>query len=470
MRNPVRSSVPGHSPIAPRLRPGRARRRRLFAHELNRLVRVAGPIVASQLGMIGMSTVDTLMVGPLGAAPLAAVAIASAVHVFVLILCTGTLVGMSPLVSQAFGAGDPDQCRRILVQGLWLALFLSIPVAAFSLIGQPLALLLRQDPEVAAIAGGYMQALAVGVLPMLLFTAFRQYLEGMGIVRPAMLITFLGLGLNVVANATLIYGIDGWVPALGAVGSGWATSIVRGAMLLSMLFYVRRHHRVRSFGNAVSGIDRPIFRRILVVGTPVGIQYGLEVGLFSAAAVMMGWFGPAALAAHQITINIAATTFMVGMGVSVAGAIRVGQHIGAGNRRAVRRATDGTYLLAIGFMALCALVFIAAPRSLVGLYTSDPAILEIASTLLLTAAAFQIFDGAQVAGISVLRGAADTRFPTVIAAFGYWIVGFPAAYILGFLTPLGPTGVWLGLTLALAIVAALLLVRVRGNPWLHHGG
>jgi len=446
--------------------PGRARRVRLFLHELERLLRTAGPIVGSQLGQVGMNTVDTLMVGRLGATSLAAAAFSSAVHITTLQICFGVVMGMSPLVSQAFGAGELHRCRQVLVQGLWLAAALSVPLAWISLEGEPIAHMLGQESDVAYLSGGYLFALAFGALPAALFVAFRQYLEGMGLTRAPMVITLFGLVLNVFANWIFIWGVEGWIPAMGVVGAGWATTLVRWAMVLAMLGYLVRHPKLRPFDGVQWRPDRRLLDRMVRIGLPIGAQLGLEVGLFSFAAVMMGWFGAVELAAHQVTINIATTTFMVALGVSVAGSIRVGQHIGAGNRRGVRRAVAGTYVLALGFMGTCALVFVAAPETLIGLYTGDPAILALGTTFLAFAAAFQLFDGAQVAGIFLLRGAADTRIPMILAAVGYWGIGLPAAYVLAFHAPFGPAGIWIGFVLALAAVAALMALRVRRILWL----
>jgi MATE family multidrug resistance protein len=450
------------------VRPGRRyrsrRRSRLFAHELGRLLTLAGPIIVSQLGMVGMNTADTIMVGPLGAAPLAAAGLGSAIHFFGLVLAMGAIVGMAPLVSQAFGAGDRHHCREVLVQGVWLALLLSVPIVALNYWGGSLAGLLGQPGEVRALAGGYMRALALGVPPFLLFMAGRQYLENMGLTKPAMLITFAGLGLNIVANRVFMYGIDGLVPALGVIGTGWATSLVRWTMFAALAAYVLAHPTLRPAG--VHGApDRVLLRRMAAIGGPVAGQFGLEVGLFSFAAVMMGWIGAVALAAHQVTINIASTTFMVALGVSLAGSTRVGQHIGAQRPRAMRRAALGAYVLSVGFMAVCALLFVALPRGLIGLYTSDPRILDLGAQLLLFAAAFQVFDGAQVAGVSVLRGAAETRSAMLIAAVGYWGVGVPLAWWLAFRTPLSYNGIWAGLAAGLLVAAVLLALRARTVLW-----
>jgi multidrug resistance protein, MATE family len=442
------------------------RRDRLYRHELRGLLLLAGPLVVNQLGQVGMHTADTIMVGPLGAAPLAAVGLGSALHHFALLLATGTIMGMAPLVSQAFGAGEIERCRATLVQGAWLAIILSVPVALYCLAGRELSLLLGQDAEVARLTGGYLRAVAASIPPALLFVAARQYLEGMGHATAPMVVTFIGLAVNVAANRVLIYGIEGWVAPMGVVGAGWATTIVRWFMLIAIAALLAGHRSLPSLGVSL----RPAYagiRRIFSVGAPVGAQFGLEVGLFSFAAVMMGWLGPLELAAHQVTINIAATTFMVALGASIAGSIRVGQHIGGMRPRAVRRAVISTYIVSVGFMLCCALLFILAPRLLLGLYTPHDDIIALGVRLLLIAAAFQVFDGAQVAGISVLRGAGDTRMPMIIAGLGYWCVGLPVGWILAFRTGLGPVGIWAGLSIGLAAVALLLLLRARRVFWRH---
>lgn len=429
------------------------------------LLRLALPIVLSQLGAIGMTTMDTVMVGSLGAEALAAVGLSSALHMALLVVATGIFFGMGPLVSQAFGAGDRLGCRRILVQGLWLGALLALPMALINTYGEEIGYLVGQEAEIAGLMGGYMGALAWGVPPLFLFIAFRQFLEGMSLTKPAMVITFLGLGVNFIGNYLFIHGVEGWLAPMGAVGSGWATTLVRWAMLASMLVYIGMNSALRPFRGVGRGVDPKLLRQIVRIGAPTGAQVGLEVGLFSFAAVMMGWFGATELATHQVTINIAATTFMVALGISLAGSIRVGQTIGAGDPSGTRRVVLLTYAMALASMGCFALLFLAAPEVLVGLYTDDPAVIQLGSSLLFMAALFQLFDGAQAAGFSVLRGAADTRVPMLIAAAGYWGVGAPAAYLLAFRTPLGPVGVWAGLVLGLLAATFMLSWRVRVIHW-----
>jgi MATE family multidrug resistance protein len=433
-----------------------------FASEVRSLLRLAGPIIISQLGGIGLNVMDTVMVAPLGAGALATVGLATSIHMVLLTLCIGTLLGMSPLVSQAHGAGRGGECRRVWVQGFWLALALSVPMVAISLAGEPLVRALGQQPDLARDVGRFLRALAFGVPPFLVFLACRQYLEGMSLTRPTMVVTFLGLGVNYIANSALI-------PVLGAVGTGWATTLVRWAMLAAIGVYLLRHSRIGRLRGVSRRPDWPLLRRITGIGVPSAIQIGSEVAFFTACAVMMGWFGALELGTHQITINLAATTFMVALGTGIAGSIQVGQEIGMRSPSGVRHATGATYLLAVGAMACFAVLFLLAPGTLLAFYTRDPAMVELGTLLLGVAALFQVFDGAQVAGISVLRGAADTRIPTLITTVAYWLVGVPAAYLLGFRTELGPLGVWIGIVIALAVAALLLGWRVhrllvRGAP------
>ncbi|CAN5368674.1 N/A [soil metagenome] len=432
----------------------------VFARELRALLVLAGPIVVSQLGGMGMATTDTILVGPLGPGALAAIGLANAIYMTVSIVCMGTLFGMSPLVSQGFGAGRRLRCRRVLVQGGWLAALLCLPVIAVCLVGERVALALGQEPAVSALAGGYLRALAFGALPFLLLIACRQFLEGMSLTRPVMIITFLGLGVNFVADVVLIYG-RGPVPAFGVVGSGWATAVVQWAMFLAAVAYMTLNPRLQPLTGVRRRPRLPLLRRIVAIGAPTGAQLGLEVGFFASCALMMGWFGAVELGTHQVTINLAATTFMVALGVSIAGSIRVGQRIGARDLEGMRAATLATYALALGSMAVFALLFLSVPEQLVRLYTDDPGIVRLGVSLLGMAALFQLFDGAQVAGVSVLRGAADTRVPTAIAALAYWMVGVPLAYLFGFHTTLGPVGIWAGIVVALGVAALLLGWRVR---------
>jgi MATE family multidrug resistance protein len=348
---------------------------------------------------------------------------------------------------------------------MWLAAIFSVPITLVSLVGRTVSLALGQDPGVAELAGRFMVALAPGVLPMMLTFALRQYLDGMGRTRVAMTVMFVGVIVNAIGNRVLIFGVPGVVEPMGVTGSGLSTTLVRWSMLAVMVGYVAFHPELSPFAGVRLRPKWERIRTILRIGAPIGGQVGAEVGTFSLAAVMMGWLGPVQLAAHQVVISIASATFMVAVGASAAGTIRVGHHVGARSIRGVHRAAIAAYVVALGFMALCALAFLLLPRLLIGLYTRDPQIMAYATGLMLMAAAFQVFDGAQVTGLSVLRGVADTRAPMWISLVGYWAIGIPVAYLLGFHTSLGHVGIWAGLTVSLAVVGVLLLARVRQALW-----
>src|SRR5690606_14303883 len=305
--------------------------------------------------------------------------VGSAIHFFALVVSMGLVLGTGPLISQAFGAGRNDECRAWLVQGAWVALAASIPVVWVSLVGERIALLLGQEPEVAAIAGAYMRTLVPGAPGWMLFMAFRQYVEGMGRPRAPTVITLFGLALNAIADWVLIDGIDGIIPAYGAVGAGWATTVVRLAMLAAAVLYLAKQPGLWPARRGDRLAPRPaLLRRIVVVGAPIGGQLGLEVGRFSfAAAIMMGWLGAVQPAGHQMAITLAAPAFMAARGTSLAAPIRVGHHIGARPPAGAQRAALTAYALSVGFMGLCGLVFLTFPTRLVGLYTTSPEVVRL---------------------------------------------------------------------------------------------
>jgi len=269
-----------------------------------------------------------------------------------------------------------------------------------------------------------------------------------------------------VGNRVLIFGVDGWIEPMGVVGSGWSTTLVRWAMLAAMLVYLLRAPGLSPLTRISLRPRWPVIHRIASIGFPAGVQLGLEIGLFSFAAVMMGWFGAVELGAHQVALNIASTTFMLALGMSLAGSVRVGQHIGAGDVRGARRAAAATYTLSLTLMLLCAIIFLVAPERLIGLYTKDPELRALGASLLFYAALFQLFDGAQVAGFCILRGASDTRVPMFLAGLAYWIVGVPVAWFLAFRLLERPEGIWMGMVVGLLIAAVLLALRVRSVMWL----
>lgn len=429
--------------------------------EVRRTFALALPLILAQLAQMSMSFVDTLMVGRLGNASLAGIALGSSIFFLALIVCSGVLFAVGPTVSQAFGAGDLKTAGRAAQQSFFLALMLFVPaLVLFSQVG-PLLALLGQEPETAALATGYIQAIAWGFLPALLTTGLRGLLEGISNPRPVMFIAFAGVGLNVLGNYTLMFGNFGF-PALGLVGTGWASALTYWATFLALALYV--HRALPQFGVFRRlRLRRDVLWGLVRVGWPIGLTIGFESALFSATAILMGVLGTVPLAAHQIAIQSASFTFMVPLGLASATAVRVGQAAGRRDAAGVRRAGWVGIALSAAVMLLSALTFWLLPERVVSLYLrlDDPAnaaVVRTAVQFLAFAAAFQVFDGLQVSAAGALRGLKDTRAPMLISLLSYWGIGLSSGVLFAFTLGLGGRGLWLGLVLGL-VAAALLLVH-----------
>jgi MATE family multidrug resistance protein len=428
--------------------------------ELREMVRLAWPVVLAQVGIMMLGVVDTAMVGRVGPEAVAAVALAHIYWVNITIPGIGLLFVLDPVVAQAVGAGDRVGIARGVQRGVILALAISIPAMLLLLPGELFFSVLRQPPTVAPIAAEFARWTSLGMIPFFLFVAFRQSLQAMARTRAIVVAIVVGNIVNLFLNWVLIYGNLG-MPALGAEGSAISTVIGRWLML-GILFWMGRHE----LGPALrpwlpeSWRWEPL-RRMLAVGLPVAFQQWLEVGIFAAGAVVIGWIGVAELAAHEIAINLAALTFMVPLGLSSAAAAMVGRAIGRGDIAAARR--DSVAALGVGllFMSVSAIAFLLFPRSLAGIFLQEPRALEIAASLLVIAGVFQIVDGIQVVCGGILRGAADTRIPMLLHLGGFWGIGAPLGLFLAFPMGLGARGVWLAFAGSLLVVAALQVMRVR---------
>ncbi len=436
--------------------------------ELKSLTAIALPLVLAQLAHVGMGFVDTLMVGRLGPEPLAGIALGALLFFFFQIVALGVLAAVTPLVAQAFGSRDTGGAARAARQGLWLATALGLP--GFVLLRSSSAVLLAmgQEPAVVAQSAAYLEAVAWGFWPALLFGALRSFFEGVGDTRPIMTIMAFGVVLNVVANDALMFGRWG-LPALGLAGTGYATTLVFVLMTVAAVGFLRwRHRRFR----VLAGLHRPdlaTLRELLRVGWPLSLSRAFESGLFAVTGLLMGLFGQAQLAGHQIAIQSASMAFMVPLGISIATSVRVGHAVGRSDAAGVRRAGAIGIGLSAVTMAGTALLFWLAPRLVIGLYLDPGAaanaeVVRFAASFLAFAAAFQIFDGLQVSAAGALTGLKDTRVPMVLALVAYWLVGVPVAVLFAFVVGLEGRGLWLGLTIGLATAAVLLLLRFgRGS-------
>jgi MATE family multidrug resistance protein len=465
-------------------------RRGLLRREVKASVRLAVPVVTVQVGMMLMGTVDTTMLGHFSAQALAAGAIGNIFSMALLWFGAGILAALDPLIGQAFGAGDHDSVGGHLRRGLLLAAALAIPVSLAMVDLEPLLRRLGEPAGVIHAAALYTRLLIIGNLPFLLFFVVRQALQAMSIVRPAMLAIAGGNVVNGLVNYALIFGRWG-CPSLGVAGSACATAAARWVMFLWLIAASWRHltaylPRRRDAGAGASrgdggphgGVDHPPARQadgiglqqytlLLRIGVPIGLHQALELSLFVAVALLMGRFGTAAIAGHQIAILLVSLSFMVPLGISGAATTRVGNAIGRGDMPGARRTAAVCLGLGAGVMTLFAAAFALFPRQLAVLFTDDAAVIAAAVALLPIAAIFQILDGVQVVSAGVLRGTADTTLPAAAALVGYLLLGLPLGCVLAFPGGLGPRGLWWGVTLGLAVVASALaariVVRFRGH-------
>jgi multidrug resistance protein, MATE family len=428
-------------------------------HEWRPMFALAIPVVAAELGWMAMGIVDTLMVGRLSPEAIGAVGVGSSLFTGLIIFAMGLMLGLDTLVSQAFGAGRVETCHRWLLHGLVMSLLVAAPTTIVMLVIDRLLGRWGLDPVVLQMTQPYLAILTWSVVPLLLYATFRRYLQGMGVVRPVMVALIAANITNLFLNWVLIYGKLG-APALGVRGSAWATVVARIAMaayLFGVIVMRERRRRPGLFETPLV-IEGEWMRRLFRLGFPAAAQITLEVGVFAAATALAGRLAPIALASHQIALNIAACSFMVPLGVSAAGAVRVGHAIGRRDVTGAERAGWTALLYGGLFMACTALLFVLIPRVLIGAFTSDEGVLRTGASLLLVAAVFQLFDGIQGVATGVLRGLGDTRTPMICNLFGHWFVGLPLGYALCFTLGLGVVGLWWGLSAGLIICGVVLLV------------
>jgi multidrug resistance protein, MATE family len=432
--------------------------------ELRALLGLAVPVVLSEIGWMTMTIVDLIMVGKLGPDAIGAVGLGNAIYYAPSLFGIGLLLGLDTLVSQSWGAGDYDGCHRSLAQGIYIALVCTPLLMLFVFAAQIIFTGRGVDPVVAGLTRTYTSVLNWSTLPLLFYGGFRRYLQGVGKVRP---ITFALISANLVnlaGNWIFIYGKFG-MPALGVRGSAISTCVARIYMAAVLIYAAWAHERRR--GHALfahwQGPDMTRIRALLRLGLPAASQVVLEVAAFGAATVLAAHLTPIALATHEIVLSCAAYTYMVPLGVSAAAAVAVGHAIGAGNRARARRAGWLAIALGAGFMAITAIVFLTVPRPILKIWTHDPHVLTLGAHILAIVAGFQIFDGIQIVSTGALRGLGETRFPMFMNLAGYWMIGLPLGALLCFRMRWGLSGLWSGLTLALILIALLLMARWRSD-------
>ncbi len=424
--------------------------------EITRLASLGWPVSLGSLGMVTMYAVDTAMVGHLGKAELSAVALGNLWLGAVAIVGRSVIHGLDPLVAQAFGAQDREAAGDALVRGLQVALLVSIPVLLVLQLAAPGLRLLGQPEALLPDAQTYIRTVSFGIAPMMVFWAMRQWLQGLGLMKPATWVALVANLINVALNVVCIYGVGG-VGGWGIWGAGWATTGSQVFLALGLAWLVR-HELAAWWPTTPRWGDVRALATVLGLGVPIALQVGLEMWAFNGAAIMMGWLGSTEIAAHAVALNLASVAFMVPLGFSAAAATRVGNLIGAGHRWQ----PSGWVAIAMGcaVMFVSGVLFLAFPRLLARIYSTDAEVIALAAALLPFAAVFGFFDGLQVTAFGVLRGAGDVRVPSLVNVVGYWVIGLPVGWWLASRQGMGPYGIWAGLVLSLGIVATLLLWRV----------
>lgn len=425
------------------------------------MLRLAVPLVMAELSWMCMGFVDTIMVGrmPNSAQAMGAVGLGDVLFFTVAIFGLGVLIGLDTLVAQAFGAGRIDDCHR----ALWAAVYLCIPLAAICLgvahFWPWVLVRLHSDPAIVPFTAAYLSALSWCALPLLLFFAFRRYLQAMNLVAPVTFALITANLINLLGNWLLIYGRWG-LPAMGVVGSAWSTVVARVYLWLVVFLYAiyrDRRHKTNMFRE----LGAPDWQRIatlLKLGLPAAAQLVGEVAVFAAAAAMIAQIDAVSLAANQIAVNVISLTYMVPLGISGAAAVRVGQAIGARDGQGAIRAGWTALALGTAFMCCSAFTLVVFPKYVARIYTPDPVVIAVGAQLLTAAAFFEVFDALQAITIGALRGIANTHTGMLIHVAMYWGIGLPTGYWLCFKVGWGAMGIWVGLSLALVLIGSVLLL------------
>lgn len=449
----------------PHLAPPRYLAHTAVFEEARALVRLALPLVIGQLSGIGMQVVDNVLAGHLGPHVLGATAVGGNVFSLALMAIVGVMMALPPSVAQLDGAGRRQEVGPLFRQALYLALGLGALLQQTVWWGGPaLVAATGIDPSLAAGTDAFLRAISLGTPALGLVVTCRGLSDGLSLPKPGMVFGLLGLALLAPVGYVLMYGRLG-LPPLGALGSGLATALVLWLEALAFALYLRASPRYRALGweRGRRGPDPAVILGLVRLGAPMAISVLLEVGMFSAAGLLIGRFGAIAAASHQLALNVAGVAFMVPLGLAMAITVRVGLAAGRGDAAGVRRAG----LVGIGLTLLtqsisCA-VMVGLPHAIIALYTRDAAVTAGAVTLLWFAALFQFSDGIQVAANGALRGLKDTQVPMVITAFSYWVAGMPVGWLLAYPAGLRAPGMWIGLIVGLSCAAALLLTRFNAR-------
>jgi len=433
--------------------------RKLFLAELGATLSLAIPMMVGQFGQMLMGLTDTLVLGRVGVVPLAAIGFSNTLLGTLYVTGIGLLAAVGIFAAQAHGAKLESSKVEVLRSALWLSLLVGSSAAVAVMASLPVLYLLGQPIAIEMAARPYLAIVGFSLIPALASMSAKTYCEALGKPVTPTVILYAGVVLNVALNLPLVFGWFG-LPALGLLGSAIATLAARIFVLIGTIGYALLLTRLHWQDLAFSRVNWQKVGSLFQVGLPIGCQYLAEVAAFNFGAVMMGWMGTISLAAHQIVLTCAATTFMFPLGISMAAAVRLGHAVGSQAYSALRRIAFGAILfstlIAIGF----AVIYLTLGRQISHLFTSESDVVELASYLMIITGIFQLADGVQVTSAGCLRGLADIRLPMLIGLFCYWVVAIPTGFVFAFRIRTGPTGVWIGLATGLFVAATLLTWRL----------
>lgn len=438
-----------------------------FIAELRALAKLGAPLAATQLAQMGIITTDVLMVGALSSDALAAVTLGSTLYYFGWVMGFGPMAAVAPVVAHALGRdpGDEVTPRLAVRMSLWAAILLSIPLGTLMLFVQPIYLALGQPPALAAAVEPYVLALIPGLVFSLAFGGLRVFMSAVHAPRAPLIVLLLTIGANVFFNYALIFGHFG-LPRLELLGAGLATTLANLFSFLALLGWIMIAPKLKRF-RVMKALHRPhwpTFTELFRLGLPIGMTMLFEGTLFQAGVLIMGTFGAGVLAAHQVALNVASITFMLPLGLAMAGTVRVGLNAGAGDAKGARLAGLTAMGAGAGVSFFCAALMMAFPREIAGLYLDaslpeNAEVIALAAHYLGFAAMFQLFDAVQVTANLALRGLKDTRVPMILAGLAYWAIGFPIALGLALWGGINGDGVWLGFVGGLGAAAIALALR-----------
>ncbi|NKI26295.1 MATE family efflux transporter [Arenibacter sp. 6A1] len=427
------------------------------------------PVILGMLGHSFVAFADNIMVGQLGTAELAAVSLGNSFVFIAMSLGIGFSTAITPLVAEADGAGNMPNAKSALKHGLVLCTVLGLALFGIIMIGKPLMYMMKQPPEVVALAMPYLNLVAFSLVPLIIFQAFKQFSEGLSQTKYPMYANIIANVVNIVLNYLFIFGSFGF-PKMGIIGAAIGTLVSRVVMVILLWYLLKNKKKFHDYvtGFNFKSLEKKMMTKIINLGFPSALQMFFEVAIFTSAVWISGVLGKNSQAANQIALNLSSMTFMVGMGLGVAAMIRVGNQKGLNNFKELRRIAKSIFLLTLFLEILFATLFILFKNWLPSIYldvneaanmADNMEVISIAAQLLLVAAVFQISDGVQVVVLGALRGLQDVKIPTLLTFIAYWLIGFPISFYLGIYTSLGSIGIWIGLLAGLTASAILLYIR-----------